>query len=87
MRALHDSGLERLVVAGGVGANADLRTQLNAACARAGARVHYPELALCGDNAAMIALAAAMRVQAGRSTPTRELTFDVRPRWALDAID
>jgi N6-L-threonylcarbamoyladenine synthase len=87
MRALRDSGLARLVVAGGVGANEALRSQLNAACAKAGARVHYPELALCGDNAAMIALAAAMRVQAGRSIPERSLSFDVKPRWALDAID
>jgi N6-L-threonylcarbamoyladenine synthase len=87
MRALHDSGLARLVVAGGVGANSDLRRQLNTACARAGARVHYPELELCSDNGAMIALAAAMRVQAGRTLPERGLTFDVKPRWALDAID
>jgi N6-L-threonylcarbamoyladenine synthase len=35
----------------------------------------------------MIALAAAMRVQAGRARPERSLTFDVKPRWALDAID
>ena len=87
MRALRDSGLTRLVVAGGVGANAELRSQLNAASAKAGVRVHYPELHLCSDNGAMIALAAAMRVQAGRTRPGRGLTFDVKPRWALDAID
>jgi N6-L-threonylcarbamoyladenine synthase len=87
MRALRDSGLWRLVVAGGVGANSELRAQLNAACAKAGARVHYPELALCSDNGAMIAMAAAMRVQAGCARPERSLTFDVRPRWALSAID
>jgi N6-L-threonylcarbamoyladenine synthase len=86
MRALRDSGLTRVVVAGGVGANAQLRLQLNAACAELGARVHYPALHLCSDNGAMIALAAAMRVQAGRTTPERSLTFDVKPRWALDAI-
>jgi N6-L-threonylcarbamoyladenine synthase len=87
MRALRDSGLGRLVVAGGVGANSELRAQLNAACAKAGARVHYPELALCSDNGAMIAMAAAMRVQAGCARPERSLTFDVRPRWALSALD
>lgn len=87
MRALRDSGLARLVVAGGVGANALLRARLNAACAGARAVVHYPELALCSDNGAMIALAAAMRVTHGRQTPRRDLTFDVKPRWALDAID
>ena len=87
LRALRDTGLARLVVAGGVGANTELRAQLDAACARVGVRVHYPELHLCSDNGAMIALAAAMRVQAGRTAPARSLTFDVKPRWALDAID
>ena len=86
MRALRESGLARLVVAGGVGANTELRRQLDAACANAHLRVHYPELHLCSDNGAMIALAAAMRVQSGRTLPTRSLTFDVKPRWALDAI-
>jgi len=87
MRALRDTGLARLVVAGGVGANTELRSQLNAACAKARVRVHYPELHLCSDNGAMIALAAAMRVQSGRTAPARGLTFDVKPRWALDAIE
>ena len=73
MRALREAGLDRLVVAGGVGANAQLRAQLNAACAKAGARVHYPEMHLCSDNGAMIALAAAMRVQAGRTLPAAQL--------------
>jgi N6-L-threonylcarbamoyladenine synthase len=87
MRALRESGLARLVVAGGVGANSELRRQLDAACASARLRVHYPELHLCSDNGAMIALAAAMRVQSGRTLPTRSLMFDVKPRWALEAID
>jgi N6-L-threonylcarbamoyladenine synthase len=86
MRALRDTGLPRLVVAGGVGANLALRSQLDDACARAGVRVHYPELHLCSDNGAMIALAAAMRVQSGCANPLCDLTFEVRPRWALDAI-
>ncbi len=87
MRALSDCALARLVVAGGVGANSELRAQLSCTCAKAGVRVHYPELPLCSDNGAMIALAAAMRVQAGRTQPVRSLTVDVKPRWALDAID
>jgi N6-L-threonylcarbamoyladenine synthase len=87
MRALRETNLDRLVVAGGVGANTLLREQLDAACAKAGVRIHYPQLALCSDNGAMIALAAAMRVAAGRETPRRALAFDVRPRWSLDAIE
>jgi N6-L-threonylcarbamoyladenine synthase len=87
MRALRDTGLSRLVVAGGVGANTRLRVQLNAACAKVRAHVHYPELHLCSDNGAMIALAAAMRVQAGRTQPQRDLTFEVKPRWALSDIN
>ena len=87
LRALRETGLSRLVVAGGVGANTRLREQLNAACAKVRAQVHYPELHLCSDNGAMIALAAAMRVQARRTKPQRDLTFDVKPRWALDQIE
>ena len=50
-------------------------------------RVHYPELHLCTDNGAMIAMAAAMRLQSGRAQAGRDYSFDVRPRWPLDAID
>jgi N6-L-threonylcarbamoyladenine synthase len=83
LRALQDSGLSRLVVAGGVGANACLRERLEQHCRRVGARLHYPELALCTDNGAMIALAAAMRIQCGLATGDRANGFDVRPRWNL----
>jgi N6-L-threonylcarbamoyladenine synthase len=86
LKAVQQSGLNRLVVAGGVGANRSLREQLNAACAKAGIRVHYPELHLCTDNGAMIALAAAMRLQAGKAQPSRDYAFDVKPRWPLDQI-
>ena len=86
LKALAQTGLNRLVVAGGVGANAALREQLNAACTARGARVHYPELALCTDNGAMIALAAAMRLQAGVEAPNRDYAFDVKPRWPLDQL-
>jgi N6-L-threonylcarbamoyladenine synthase len=81
--ALVATGLDRLVVAGGVGANTSLREQLDAACRRRGARVHYPELALCTDNGAMIALAAAMRLQRGHSVPQTDYAFGVAPRWDL----
>jgi N6-L-threonylcarbamoyladenine synthase len=86
LKALKLTGLTRLVVSGGVGANSLLRQQLNDAAARRGLRVHYPELALCTDNGAMIALAAAMRLQAGVSAAAKDYAFDVRPRWPLDQI-
>ncbi len=83
LAALKQTGLERFVVAGGVGANALLRARLNAECAKRGIRVHYPELALCTDNGAMIALAAAMRLQDGAAEATRDYAVNVRPRWPL----
>ncbi len=81
LSALKRTGLRRLVVAGGVGANRELRAQLDAACARMQARVHYPELALCTDNGTMIAMAAAMRLQAGIQQPAAAGAFEVMPRW------
>jgi N6-L-threonylcarbamoyladenine synthase len=83
LAALDESGLKRLVVAGGVGANKALRSQLDTACAKRNVRVHYPELNLCTDNGAMIAMAAAMRLQAGVQAATRNYAFDVKPRWSL----
>jgi N6-L-threonylcarbamoyladenine synthase len=84
--ALKQTGLKRIVVAGGVGANRLLRQQLNQACQRRGVRVHYPELHLCTDNGAMIALAAAMRLQAGLAAPQVAATFEVKPRWDLSSL-
>ncbi|HEX7053557.1 MAG TPA: tRNA (adenosine(37)-N6)-threonylcarbamoyltransferase complex transferase subunit TsaD [Burkholderiales bacterium] len=81
LRALEATGLTRLVVAGGVGANRQLRAALDAQCARGGYEVHYPEPELCTDNGAMIAYAAAQRLPA---SPGR--AFDVRPRWPLEAL-
>ncbi len=83
MRALADSGARTLVVAGGVGANRRLRQRLDAATAQRGLQVHYPPLALCTDNGAMIALAAALRLQHGLAVPQTDGAFDVRPRWPL----
>jgi N6-L-threonylcarbamoyladenine synthase len=86
LAALKQTSLKRVVVAGGVGANRLLREQLDKACARRGIRVHYPEMHLCTDNGAMIALAAAMRVQSGQAQLQTESTFDVKPRWDLSSI-
>ena len=83
LAALQDTGLNRLVVAGGVGANRHLRAQLNATCAKRGVRVHYPELHLCTDNGAMIAMAAAMRLQVQPALAQKNYGFDVKPRWPL----
>jgi len=90
MAALRQTGLRRLVVAGGVGANAELRARLGEACAARGVRIHYPELNLCTDNGAMIAMAAAMRLQAGLvgaqagAEALASRSFEVRPRWPLE---
>jgi len=80
-RALDETGLERLVVAGGVGANRQLRAGLDAKGAASGFRVFYPEAELCTDNGAMIALAAALRFQ--EADERRD--FNVKPRWDLAA--
>ena len=86
LAALRQTGLDRLVVAGGVGANAQLREQLALECKKRQARVHYPELALCTDNGAMIALAAAMRLQGGNAALQTDYGFSVQPRWALATV-
>ncbi|MFN7695885.1 MAG: tRNA (adenosine(37)-N6)-threonylcarbamoyltransferase complex transferase subunit TsaD [Burkholderiales bacterium] len=83
LTALKETGLKRLVVAGGVGANLVLRSQLVAACAKRGVQLHFPELSLCTDNGAMIALAAAMRFEAGCADLQVARSFEVRPRWPL----
>jgi N6-L-threonylcarbamoyladenine synthase len=82
LAALKETGMKRLIVAGGVGANARLRERLNAAAVDAGAEVHYPKLEFCTDNGAMIAFAGAMRLRHGR----REYGFGVRPRWELGSL-
>jgi len=86
MAALDQTGLKRLVVAGGVGANRSLRAQLDGAAAGRQVRVHYPELHLCTDNGAMIAMAAALRLASGAATASRSYAFDVRPRWPLGEL-
>jgi len=79
VRALETAGLTRLVVAGGVGANRQLRAALDAESGRRGFDVFYPEPELCTDNGAMIAFAAAQRL--GNSSASH--FFTVKPRWDL----
>ena len=86
MRALKQTGLERLVIAGGVSANRTLRQRLYASAAASGYQVFYPELALCTDNGAMIAFAAACRAGAKVADGTG-YCFNVRPRWNLGELE
>jgi len=83
--AMERTGLTQLVVAGGVGANRQLRAALDAKARQAGFDVFYPEPELCTDNGAMIAFAAALRLQAGKPAAA-ESGFSVRPRWDLAAL-
>ena len=85
--ALNTHEQQHLIVAGGVGANVQLREHLNHACELIGAKVHYPPLHLCTDNGAMIAFAGAMRLAQNPSLATSSRSFDVRPRWPLDQLD
>ncbi len=82
--AMEQTGLTRLVVAGGVGANRQLRAALDESARKRGYDVFYPEPELCTDNGAMIALAAALRLAAG-AVPGGAHAFTVRPRWDLAA--
>jgi N6-L-threonylcarbamoyladenine synthase len=87
MAALEATGLERLVVAGGVGANRQLRTGLDVAAGKREYYVYYPHLSLCTDNGAMIAFAAALRLLDKPATKGQDYAFTVKPRWDLAAID
>jgi N6-L-threonylcarbamoyladenine synthase len=84
--ALKRTGLRRLVVAGGVGANSQLREALSAQARQRHFDVHYPDLSLCTDNGAMIALAGALRLQRWPNQADRSYAFTVRPRWDLSSL-
>ena len=84
--AMEKTGLTQLVVAGGVGANKQLRAALDAKAAATGFGVFYPAAELCTDNGAMIAFAAALRLKAGNSIRTDSYAFSVRPRWELASL-
>ena len=79
-RALQQTGYKRLVIAGGVSANKHLREQLAALMIKAVGEVFYPRTEFCTDNGAMIALAGALRLQAGERQPLAIKTF---PRWPM----
>ena len=86
LTALKQTGLKRLVIAGGVGANRQLRASLNTAAQKRRFRVYYPELEFCTDNGAMIAFAGARRLMANPQAATCDYGFNVRPRWPLDEL-
>ena len=79
IRAARAEGLERIVVAGGVGANRLLRHEM---AARFEGEVYYPRLAFCTDNGAMIAVAGALRLaEAGEASAIK-----AQPRWSLESL-
>jgi N6-L-threonylcarbamoyladenine synthase len=84
--ALKETGLKSLVIAGGVGANAQLREALNTAAHKKHFQVFYPELELCTDNGAMIAFAGALRLQRNPNAASRDYGFTVKPRWPLHEL-
>jgi N6-L-threonylcarbamoyladenine synthase len=83
LAALAAAGRDRLVVAGGVGANCELRARLVKTIAGRGGEVYFPDLAYCTDNGAMIALVGALRLQDAQAS---EYEFSVRPRWDLSSL-
>jgi len=85
LAALKQTGLKQLVVAGGVGANQQLRAHLNQAAHKRGFRVFYPDLEFCTDNGAMIAFAGALRLQ--QQEGKKDYRFNVKPRWDLQQIN
>ncbi len=82
-RALKQTGLERLIIAGGVSANLNLRQVLESAMSEVGGRLYYAQPEYCTDNGAMIAYAGCQRLLAGQKS---ELNIDVRPRWSLESL-
>ncbi len=86
LAAVARCGYDRLVVAGGVGANLKLREKLDRGAAVQGVSVHYPALDLCTDNGAMIAYCGAQRLLAGVQSGGTAREFGVKPRWSLQKI-
>lgn len=82
-RAIKETGLKELVVAGGVSANKQLREGLNNLMNEVNGKVYFPRSEFCTDNGAMIAYAGYLRLKAGQST---DLNFQAKPRWPLDEI-
>lgn len=82
-RALTQTGLKRLVIAGGVSANKQLRQRLASLMKKLGGEVFYPAPQFCTDNGAMIAYAGFLRLKAGEQTG---LAVEVRPRWKMSDL-
>ncbi len=82
-RALEHTGLQRLIIAGGVSANTRLREVLEAAVAKVDGRLFYAKPKYCTDNGAMIAYAGCQRLLAGQTT---DLAIEARPRWSLESL-
>jgi N6-L-threonylcarbamoyladenine synthase len=85
LSALKQTGLNQLVVAGGVGANQLLRNRLSEKIGQTGGKVFYPDLEFCTDNGAMIAFAGAMRLLL--QPAQRDYRFNVKPRWDLQELN
>ena len=85
LAALQQTGLDQLVVAGGVGANQLLRSRLSENIGKRGGKVFYPDLEFCTDNGAMIAFAGAMRLQ--HQAAQHDYRFIVKPRWDLQKLN
>ncbi|VVC75025.1 tRNA N6-adenosine threonylcarbamoyltransferase [Aquicella siphonis] len=83
-RALRETGLRTLVVAGGVGANTALRHALHVMCKKLEALLYFPRLEFCTDNGAMIAYVGCQRLLAGAQD---DLSVEVYPRWPLDRLE
>jgi len=86
LSALRQTGFNRLVIAGGVGANRQLRAALNDMARKRRFRVYYPEMEFCTDNGAMIAFAGAMRMLNDPGAAEKDYAFTVRPRWPLQEL-
>lgn len=82
-RALKQTGLKRLVIAGGVSANKHLRVKLAAVMRQQKGQIYYPRLEFCTDNGAMIAFAGLQRLKAGERVA---LSAKAKPRWPLDTL-
>jgi len=82
-RALQQTGLNRLIVAGGVSANKQIRADLTEMASKEKARIYFPRLQFCTDNGAMIAYAGCQRLMAGQH---QGLEIFARPRWPMSEL-